>query len=297
MLSFAQAGAGLLLIAGAAVATGCAGRSGGNKEYVALRKALTFHASFDRGSDADLAQADAWLYHAPAMEKWSEARPGLPSSGNIRVVPGEGRFGGALRFEKRADPVVFYRGQQNVPWTAQSWSGSVSVWLRADFAELAKGYCDPVQITPRAWNDAAFFLEFEKRDHDVPFRLGAYADLKVWNPQNRDWGTLKPSEKPLITVDGPPFSRDRWTHVVFTWQGFNTGSADAVALLYLDGAQVGAIRNFTQTFTWNPADLRLLLGVGYIGWIDEVAVFHRALTSQEIQVIRQLPRGIRSLHE
>ncbi|MBL9136954.1 MAG: hypothetical protein JNK85_13870 [Verrucomicrobiales bacterium] len=297
MLSFAKAGSSLLLIAWAAVAAGCAGRSGGNNETTALRKALTFHASFDRGSDADYAQADAWLYHAPAMEKWSEARPGLPSSGNVRVVPGEGRFGGALRFDKRADPVVFYRGQQNVPWTAQSWSGSVSVWLRADFAELAKGYCDPVQITPRAWNDAAFFLEFEKRDHDVPFRLGAYADLKVWNPLNRDWGTLKPFEKPLITVDGPPFSRERWTHVVFTWQRFNTGSTDGVALLYLDGAQVGAIRDFTQTFTWNPTDLRLLLGVGYIGWMDEVAVFNRTLTPHEVQVVRQLPRGIRSLHE
>ena len=45
--------------------------------------------------------------------------------------------------------------------------------------QLEPGFCDPVQITPRAWNDAAFFVEFEKRPESIPFRLGVYADLGV----------------------------------------------------------------------------------------------------------------------
>lgn len=261
----------------------------------ALRKALTFHASFDKGTDADFALGDPWLYQAPGMNKWKEARAGLGAGGATRVAGGEGKYGAALRCDKRADPVVFYRATTNVAWKAKNWSGSISFWLRTDLAALAEGYCDPLQLTPRAWNDAAFFVEFEKRGKVVPFRLGAYADLPVWNPQNRKWEDMSVAEKPILAVEGPPFEGDKWTHVVITWEQFNTGRPDGVALLFLDGAQIGAIRGRTQTFTWNPADARMLLGVGYVGWMDDVAVFNRALDAQEVQWIRTLPDGIRSL--
>jgi hypothetical protein len=42
-----------------------------------------------------------------------------------------------------------------------------------------------VQITPRAWNRAAFFRRVEKRADSIPFRLGVCADLDVWNPAKR----------------------------------------------------------------------------------------------------------------
>lgn len=263
---------------------------------VALRKALTFHASFDRATDADFALGDPWLYHAPALDRIREARPGLPADRVVQIEAGTGRHGGALRFAKPASPVIFFRVPDNLPWKATNWSGTVSFWLRTDFATLAPGYCDPVNITPRAWDDAAFFVEFEKRTNEVPFRLGAYADRKVWNPLNRDWGKMTAAEKPIVTVPGPPFSGERWTHVAFTWERFNTGRNDGVALLYLDGAQVGAIRGRNQTFTWNPAEARLHLGVGYVGSLDDLAIFNRALTMPEIQHVRSLPRGVRSLY-
>ena len=40
------------------------------------RQALTFHASFDRGVDADFARGDKRLYNAPSMNKRAEAKPG-----------------------------------------------------------------------------------------------------------------------------------------------------------------------------------------------------------------------------
>lgn len=288
--------AGPVLVALAALlAGGCAGPLGMRDENAGLRKALTFHASFDQSTDADFALGDPWLYSAPGMNRWTNAQPGLPAQGAIRLAPADGKVGGALRFEKPADPVVFYRAAQNVPWSASNWGGTVSFWLRTDLGALAPGFTDPLQITPRAWNDAAFFVEFERREREVPFRLGAYADYKVWNPLDRPWEAIPAAEKPLITISGPPFAGDRWTHVAFTWTSFNTGRPDGTALLYLDGAQVGAIRDRTQTFTWNPAATRMLLGVGFVGWIDEVAAFNRALTAEEIQTVRRLPRGIRSL--
>lgn len=286
-----------LMVAMTAGAVGCRSVSswtgkGGDSD---LRSALSFHASFDRGTDADYATGDPWIYQAPTMDRIKEAKPGLPAGDLVKVVSGEGRYGGALRYARKSESIVFFKGKDNVPWVAQEWGGTISFWLRTDFKELADGYTDPMQVTTRAWNDAAIFAEFEKRTNGVPFRLGAYADFKVWNPKNRDWGTIPKPELPLITVNGPPFSGDRWTHVAITWEKFNTGKADGDATLYLDGVAIATIRDRTQTFTWNPADIRLMLGVGYVGWIDDVAVFRRSLTPEEIQKIRTLPQGIRSL--
>lgn len=286
---------GLALLTLAWLAGGCASPFGPGDDDAPIRKALTFHTSFDRNTDADYAHGDAWLYTAPGMNRWTNAQPGLPADGAIRLAPGDGRFGGALRFERKTDAVVFYKADRNVPWSPKKWGGSVSLWLRADLSALAPGFTDPIQITPRAWDDAAFFLEFERRERDVPFRLGAYADTRVWNPQGRKWEAIPAAEKPLLTIPGPPFSGDRWTHVAFVWDHFNTGAPDGRILLYLDGAQAGVLAHRTQTFTWDTALTRILLGVGFVGWIDDVAVFNRPLDGDEVQRVRRLPRGIRSL--
>ncbi len=262
-----------------------------------LRRALTFHASFDRGTDADFALGDPWLYQAPSLGQAKEARPGLPGGGIVELERVGGRHSGALRFTQRSEAVVFYKAKDNLRWLPENWSGTVSFWLRADLATLSPGFADPVNITSKAWNDAAFFVEFEKRGAEAPFRLGAYADFPVWNPRNRKWEEIPASEKPLFTVAGPPFAGDHWTHVAFTWERFNTGRKDGVAVLFLDGAHAGVIGSRTQTFTWNPAETRIHLGLGYVGAIDDLAVFNRALTLTEIQEVRSLPRGIRSLLE
>lgn len=285
------------LLLALAIGTGCSMLpSGGNRTQKSIRQSLTFHASFDRGTDADFAMGDPWIYHAPDMNQWTNARPGLPPDAPVRVVPGDGRFGGgALHFQERLKPVVFFRAQDNVPWQSAEWSGTVSFWLKTDRAWLPEGFCDPVQLTPRAWNDAAFFVEFEKREMTAPFRLGAYADFKVWNPEGRPWNDIPPTQRPLITVPGPPFSKDRWTHVAFTWDRFNTRQPDGVVALYLDGAVVGTLQKRTQTFTWSGQDPRLLLGLWYVGLLDDLAVFNRALSPEEIRWVHRLPQGIRSL--
>jgi hypothetical protein len=225
------------------------------------------------------------------MDQWEEAQPGLPAEDGIRWAMDKGRSGGAMEFTGEGPAVVFFRGERNVDWKPRDWSGTVSFWLRADLDQLKEGFCDPVQLTPRRWNDAAFFVEFERRGDMAPFRFGAYADYRVWNPLDREWSEIPASERPLITVEGPPFGGDRWTHVVFTWERYNTGQADGIAVLYLDGAQVGALTGRTQTFTWNPGETRLLLGVGYVGWIDDVAVYNRALNADEIRELRRAPPG------
>lgn len=283
----------VLLVGGLAVALGSdAGQAAAVRQ--ALASALVFHASFDGGVDARRAADDPKLYWAPTWARRAEAQPGLPPAGDTRQAPGEGRFGDALRFTRRGVPPVFYHGGKNMPYAAANWNGAVSFWLSTDPQnDLGVGFCDPIQITPRAWNNGAFFVEFEKGKgpEAVPFRLGVYADFDVWNPTKRPFDQIPPAERPLTTVDNPPFAKGKWTHIVFTWESFNTGRADGVARLYLDGQPRGTLAGRQQTFTWDPAETKIALGLGYIGLMDDVAVFNRRLSDAEIAELYRLERG------
>lgn len=265
-------------------------------EQDALRKALTFHASFDGKIHATHADGDPVLHWAPSLKERQQAKAGLPPGGEVQHAAGAGRFGDALRFTSRKSPSLFFRGQRNMPYKASDWDGTVSFWLRVDpEAELETGFCDPVQITPRAWNDAAFFVEFEKRAGSIPFRLGSYADLDVWNPAKRKFEDIPMEERPLVSVANPPFSGNKWTHVVFTFERFNTGRADGVAKLYLDGELRGTLSPRQQTFTWDPERTVIALGLGYIGLLDELSIFGRSLDAGEVRTLYGLESGVTAL--
>jgi len=261
-----------------------------------LRAALTFHASFDGTVNAMHAAGDRSLYWAPSLKERLDAKTGLPPTGETQLAAGGGRFGDALRFTKRRAPLVFFRAARNLPYASSDWSGTVSFWLQVDpQGQLEPGFCDPVQITPRAWNDAAFFVEFEKRPESIPFRLGVYADLDVWNPTKRKFEEIPSSERPLVTVTNPPFSGGKWTHVVFTFGRFNTGQADGTVRLYLDGEPRGVLAARQQTFTWDPEQAIIGMGLNYIGMLDELSVFNRALTADEVAAMNRLSAGVSAL--
>lgn len=250
-----------------------------------LAAALTFHASFDGRVDADIAAGDARL-HTAVAEGDRESEPGLHTDGKTRLAEGKGVAGDALEFTRRDSRWLYFRGAGNVAYSPPAadvpWSGSVSVWLRLDPEEdLEPGYADPIQITTRAWNDGAFFVDFDKEGDPREFRLGVFPDLAAWNPENRE---VPEDERPLVKVRRPPFSGDEWTHVVFTWEGFNrAGSGDGVAALYLNGKRQGEIAGRNQTVTWRAdEELRLYVGLYFVGLLDELSCFNRALDPDEV---------------
>ena len=258
-----------------------------------IRAALTLHASFDNGTDADFAKGDKRLYTWTDRKK-NVARAGLHTDGKSVVAKGAGKFGSALEFKAGDAPWIFYQARENLAYRNKDWGGSVSLWLKCDPVDgLADGYCDPVQLTPRAWNDAAFFLDFNKEGSPRDFRLGAFADLNVWNPEKAD---VPESKRPLLTAKKPGFSKDRWTHIVFTWEGFNSGSKKATAKLYIDGKHNGTLSGWDQQFTWSDSETsRLLLGLLYVGWLDEFSCFDRALTPDEVKSIHGREGGVGAL--
>jgi len=139
------------------------------------------------------------------------------------------------------------------------------------------------------------FVEFEKRPAGIPFRLGVYADKSVWNPTDRKFSDIPAAERPLATVENPPFAAGKWTHVVFVFEKFNTGKPEGLATLFLDGTKRGEIASRTQTFTWDSTTASLMLGLGYIGMMDDLAVFDRALTQDEISKLFALKNGVGEL--
>jgi hypothetical protein len=251
-----------------------------------LRDALVFYSSFDHGLNAERGGGDEKLYWAPKIAFPPDARPGLPPSGVVALEKSGGVHGGCLRFTRKAGEMVFFHAPGNMPYAKNDWHGTVSFWLSLTPDEdLEPGFTDPIQLTSKGWDNAAFFVEFSKDEKPRELRLGVYADKHIWNPLDRDWNSIPFAEKPLLLVIKPPFSRDAWTHIAFTFENFNTGRTNGVATLHLNGVDRGTISPREQTFTWDIDKALIMLGLSYVGRLDELAIFNRALTQPEIETV------------
>ncbi|MBL9210247.1 MAG: hypothetical protein JNL92_07245 [Opitutaceae bacterium] len=262
----------------------------------ALRDALTLHASFDRDGNADFARGDRSIYTAAERNKRDNAQPGLPGPEDVRIAPGEGRFGAALEFRRKMKPQVFFRGGENIGYQTKNWNGSMSFWMRLDpDKDLEPGYCDPIQLVAQAWGEGNMFVEFSKDHTPRHFRFAIMAITKLWNPHNKKWEEMPDAERPMVPVLQPPFRRDRWTHVLVTFANVNSGEKNGRGTLYLDGKKVGSFDGWNNTFNWDVSKSALTLGLWYIGYLDDLAVFNRELTAAEVQAVYGLRGGISEL--
>lgn len=244
---------------------------------------VLFQATFDKSIDADIAAGDGRLYSAKTLQREGAVR-GLIGDEVVWDAKA-GRRGGALRFVRKNPRFIFYRGRNNLRYAKNDFAGTVSFWLRLTPDEdLPEGFVDPLQITDKKWNDASFFVDFTK---DLPrtFRLGVFSDYKSWNPTDRKWDDVPEQERPLVNVVKAPFSRDKWTHVAFTFKHFNTGESNGLAELYLDGESQGTISR-SQQVTWNPSEVAIWLGINYVGLLDELTIYDRALSASEVQALQ-----------
>ena len=91
----------------------------------------------------------------------------------------------------------------------------------------------------------------------------------------------------MVTVKKPSFSRQAWKHVAFTFTGVNTAGT-ANATLFLDGKAMGAV-NQPMRFTWDLKETAIMLGIDYIGDLDELMIFDRALNGRELKLLSQMP--------
>ena len=174
----------------------------------------------------------------------------------------------------------------------KNWNASVSVWLRLDpDKDLEPGYCDPVQIVGDDGKKGFIFLEWSKDEKPRYFRYAVRPLFKIWNPDNRQWDQIPFDKRPMVQVKRAPFSREAWTHVVFTLENVNDKSKPQSARLYLNGKRQGSIDNWDLTFGWNPSRVLLVLGAAYVGHMDDLAIFNRALSDDEVKQLYGLKDG------
>lgn len=244
---------------------------------------LVFRATFDGSIDAQKASGDGKLYSSPDYKQIVAAKPGLAGT-DVSHARGEGRSGDALRFQKKNTKAVFYRAQGNIPFDPKNWSGTLSFWLKLDpDKELEPGYCDPIQLTDKDYNNSAIWVDFTRDDKPRHFRLGVFGALKDWNPTD-----IPPDKNPaflnrLVVVKKTPFAANRWTHVAIAYEGLGSGKGQAT--LYLDGKSQGSTPKIPESFEWNLANGTLRLGVNYVGLLDDVSVFRRALNAKEVAAL------------
>jgi hypothetical protein len=247
-----------------------------------LKSALTFRATFDGGTDAAVAQGDRRIYSAASYKDQDQAQPGFGSV-PAELAPDAGVKGGALRFTKKNAQALFYKAAKNVAFDGSNWTGTISFWLNLSPDEdLEPGYCDPIQVTDKAYNDSAIWVDFTKDERPRHFRLGVFGQLKTWNPQNLEADKNPAFLNRLVVVKQPPFKRGTWTHVAITHQ--KLGGAGAAAL-YLNGQLMGTTPVILEGFQWDAAKGAIRLGVNYTGLMDDVAIFNRALSETEIREI------------
>ena len=290
-----------ILCAFAAIAAGlwAPAAAGEDHSVEALREALLFHASFDNGLDADFAAGDPVFYTAPGWSERNQREPGIQEGHLVEWAKNEGRTGSALRRMGSMDPVVFFRGGPNIGYSRDNWEGTVSVWMQIDPDEdLAPGWSDPLQLAGAEWSDGVMFFNFSRDETPRHFRLSMPPVRDLWNPEGTPWEEVPLDERPMTQTPNPPyFGSDRWTHCVFTFENVNTGEDDGVGRLYVNGDFIGEITGFDLRMDWGEEENDIVLGMHYVGLLDDLTVFNRALTREEVEALYTLEQGAAELHE
>jgi len=255
-----------------------------------LRRGLTFHAPFDTGFDAASSADD------PACRVRAGGKMVSPTTGPEMRLATDGKFGGCLVFPKKGAVRPEFAASKSLAYGTTDWSATVSVWLRLDpDKDLEPGYCDPVQIVGDDVKKGFIFLEWSKDHAPRHFRFAVRPIYHLWNPDAVGWEQIPDERRPMVKMEQAPFRRDRWTHVAFVLDHLNDHAAPPRARLHVDGKSVGVIQGHDLTFGWNPAALRLVLGAAYVGSMDDLAVWNRALSPEEIARLHALPGGVETL--
>jgi hypothetical protein len=248
-----------------------------------LKSALTLYASFDTGLDADISKGDPRLYTIMNRRQLDSAVVGLHKD-SVSHSTDQGKNGGALLFSGKTRGSIFYKSEGNISYDSSNWSGAISFWLKLDPDEdLRPGFCDPIQITDVSYNDASIWVDFTKT---LPraFRLGVIEDRDAWNPDPEGPDNENPKFLDLLVrMDDHPFGREAWTHVLINYSGLNspTGKAD----LFVNGALVGTRGSISNPFTWDYQKSNIYLGLSYIGLFDELSIYNRSLSEQEVKTL------------
>lgn len=254
-----------------------------------IRKAVTFYASFDAAVKGDVGGGqltfDTRSNHPTEKGKYSVTK-GF-SDKAFRVAKDKGIAGGAL---EAVDVLpdngrIFVPAKGNIAYKPAGWNGSLSMWCKTDPDALLKTkFCDPVQITQKGANNGALWFDFnDARPRDL--RHGAFPMI----PEGKKGVGEDDPDAPMVRVPKVGWKATDWHHVVITWENLDTGKANAVTSLYIDGKLIGQVKDRAIAMGWDIDKTGIYVAINYIGLLDEFAVFDRALTAAELTALHKTP--------
>ena len=231
---------------------GCGGQQSRQEAIDQLAPSLSFYASYEDGMDAAYARDDRRIYSAPSYDALSERGPWYWGQ-DVALAYDAGISGHALNFTGGLTQAVFYTGAANAPWAD---AGALSVWLHpADFSGA------PLALTG-----------------EDPFAPAAAIDLSP-----------DPMQLVVRAIQGegaavpPPGD---WLHVVVSISNAASGGKVDV---YVNGEASTSFDVTDPEHSWEAARSTIRLGVNYVGLIDELAIFDRALTPVEVRLLDETP--------
>ena len=150
---------------------------------------------------------------------------------------------------------------------------------------LKTGFCDP---THQGAGDGAIWIDFNDA-RPRAMRHGAFpalADGEKAIPED-DPGA------PMVRVPNVGFKAGEWHHLALSWTNFDTGKPDAVSQFWVDGKRVGEVKDRAIAMAWDIDQVGIFTAVNYIGLLDELALFNRPLSPDEIAAVHKKPGLIR----
>jgi hypothetical protein len=255
----------------------------------AVRKAVTFYASFDDAVRGDFGGGqltfDTRTNHPTEKGKFVVEK-GF-SDKAFRIAKAKGISGGAL---EAVDVLpnngrIFVPAKGNIAYKTGGWDGSVSMWCKTDPDTLLKTkFCDPVQITQRGANNGGLWFDFnDAKPRDL--RHGAFPMV----PEGKKGVGEDDPNAPMVRVPKVGWKATDWHHVVVTWENLDTGKDNAVTSLYIDGKLIGRVKDRAIAMGWDIENAGIYLAINYIGLIDEFAVFDRPLSAAEVVALQKKP--------
>jgi hypothetical protein len=254
-----------------------------------LLRAVTLYASFDKEVKADVGGGTLTLstrYNHLKEKGKFVVEKGFPAKA-FRIAEDKGISGGAL---EAVDVLpnngrIFFPARGNIAFKKGGWSGGLSVWVKTDPNKLLKTkFCDPIQITQKGANDGGIWFDFnDAKPRDM--RMGVFPAIP---PGGKGISESDP-KAPMVWMRKVGFTADRWHHVALTWRNLDTGKKTAEATLFIDGKRIGAVKDRALAMAWDVDRAGIYIAVNYIGLLDELALFNRELTGEDVKELHAKP--------
>jgi hypothetical protein len=259
-------------------------------DEAAIRKAVTLYASFDDAVKMDFGSGDpvpGTRSVDPDDKKKFLFDKGFDPK-YFRIAKDKGIAGSCLEVLDLPprSARLYFPARDNVAFRKDGgWGGAFSVWINTDPNQSLKTpFCDPVLITQKGLNNGSIWAHFNDAKPRA-LQAGTYPSI----PDGQEPVPEEDPRAPLTRLKNVSFKAGEWHHILLSWDRFNTGKKDGTHTLYIDSKKVGELTAYEVGMDWDIDRTRVYFAVNLIGLLDEMAVFRRPLTAEEVALLHQKP--------